>query len=121
LTRAVLIEHLGRFTNDGRPDGPKLCYRFSRIDCDEFRDYLATNAIHFIMCSDGASSDAGSEPVDDYYKHIVHEISRRGYCVAFINDLEFRSARVCGTGPIARVMSRLTQLGSCSSPLPTGD
>lgn len=94
LTRAVLMEHLGRAVNNGT-NTLKLCYRFPCIDCEEFREYLATHAIHFIMCSDGASSDPKYERINIFYKHIVHEITRTGYCVAFINDIEFRSARVC--------------------------
>lgn len=108
LTRAVLIEHLGRAADVVGSSTPKLCYRFSGIDCDQFRDYLATHAIHFIMCSEGNSGDQAHGKVDNYYRHIVHEIARAGYCTAFINDVEFRSSRVSEAALIVLAASMLT-------------
>jgi hypothetical protein len=93
LARAVLAQHLANPSNRGQ-DQPPCSYQFQSLDCDAYRDYLARNAVHFVMCSHGEATRSEQDPVSLENLSIGYQVARAGYCVAFIDDIDFQSSKV---------------------------
>ncbi|OIW22905.1 P-loop containing nucleoside triphosphate hydrolase protein [Coniochaeta ligniaria NRRL 30616] len=92
LTRAVLIQHLANPSNLGEGKSP-CSYQFQSLDCDLYQSYLAHNAILFIMCSHGEATKSEQDPISLENLSIGYQVARAGYCVAFINDIDFQSSK----------------------------
>ncbi|RYP53461.1 hypothetical protein DL769_010517 [Monosporascus sp. CRB-8-3] len=88
LTRAVIIQHFACAA------GAKFSYRFSSVHDDGFRDYLAQTTLHFFMGSDGRATQSDDHPTTLGHLSIGYRMVCTGYCVAFIEDIEFRSSKV---------------------------
>ncbi|KAL1860353.1 hypothetical protein Daus18300_009266 [Diaporthe australafricana] len=98
LVRAILIRHLNRphpsqdavaseFAND-------ICFEFEGLDSESFQQYLDNNAVHCFMCLDAPAFDACPSSSEEAYLAIAHDMAARGYCLAFIDSVEFSSSRV---------------------------
>lgn len=88
LTRAAVIKHFAHAT------GATFSYRFSAEDGDDFRLYLDRNPLHFFMCSNGGARSSDVDLVALGHLSIGYQMARAGYCVAFIDHIEFRSSKV---------------------------
>ncbi|KAI0008241.1 P-loop containing nucleoside triphosphate hydrolase protein [Xylariaceae sp. FL0662B] len=88
LTRAVLIQHFSR------QDQATFSHRFDSVDCSSFRQYLACNTQHFFMCSDGRASHSKDHPVTLSHLSVAYQVSRYGYCVAFMDEISFTNSKV---------------------------
>ncbi|OTA76381.1 hypothetical protein M434DRAFT_402525 [Hypoxylon sp. CO27-5] len=88
LTRAVLIQHLAR------PSTSNINHRFDSVDCDAFRQYLTNNTQYFFMCSDGRATHSNQHPLTLAHLSIGYRMSCSGYCVAFIDEINFTSSKV---------------------------
>jgi hypothetical protein len=60
---------------------------------------LARNAIHFVMCSHGDATESEHDELSLESLSIGYQIAHSGYCVAFIDDIDFQSSKValCST------------------------
>lgn len=85
LTRAVILQHL-----------PDINYRFKSLGDTKFRRYLNETSLHFIMCCDGGPKhlDMVTDNTLDHLS-IGFRFAAVGISVAFIDDVEFRSSKVC--------------------------
>ncbi|RYO90005.1 hypothetical protein DL764_008518 [Monosporascus ibericus] len=88
LTRAVIIQHFACVA------GTTFSYRFNSVHDDGFRDYLTQTTLHLFMGSDGRASKSDHHPTTLGHLSIGYRMVRTGYCVAFIDDIEFRSSKV---------------------------
>lgn len=84
LTRAVIIQHL-----------PNVNYRFTGFSDNTFRHYLRQTSLHFFMCCDGGTThlDNITDVTLDRLS-IGYRFACSGICLAFIDDIEFRSSKV---------------------------
>ncbi|KAB5513290.1 hypothetical protein GE09DRAFT_1163024 [Coniochaeta sp. 2T2.1] len=83
LTRLVLIQHLAKLNS----------HHFQSLDCGAYQEYLARNAILFVMCSNGDATESEQDPVSLENLGVGYQIARAGYCVAFINGIDFQSSK----------------------------
>ncbi|RYP11257.1 hypothetical protein DL765_007837 [Monosporascus sp. GIB2] len=88
LTRAVIIQHFASAT------GATFSYRFNSVHDDGFRGYLEQTSLHFFMGSDGRATQSDDHPTTLGHLSIGYRMVCAGYCVAFIDDIEFRSSKV---------------------------
>ncbi|RYP47761.1 hypothetical protein DL768_006229 [Monosporascus sp. mg162] len=88
LTRAVIIQHFACAA------GATFSYRFNSVHDDGFREYLAQTTLHFFMGSDGRATQSDDHPTTLGHLSIGYRMVCTGYCVAFIDDIEFRSSKV---------------------------
>ncbi|KAI0114216.1 P-loop containing nucleoside triphosphate hydrolase protein [Hypoxylon sp. NC0597] len=88
LTRAILIRHFARSS------ASNISHRFDSVDCDAFRQYLTSNPQYFFMCSDGRATHSNQHPITLAHLSIGYRMSFSGYCVAFIDEINFTSSKV---------------------------
>ncbi|KAI1382467.1 P-loop containing nucleoside triphosphate hydrolase protein [Hypoxylon crocopeplum] len=88
LTRAILIQHFARQSPSD------FSHRFDAIDSDAFRQYLVCTPQYFFMCSDGRASHSNNDPTTLAHLSIGYRLSQSGYCVAFIDEINFASSKV---------------------------
>ncbi|KAI1075155.1 P-loop containing nucleoside triphosphate hydrolase protein [Whalleya microplaca] len=88
LTRAVLIRHFATRSFS------TFSHRFDSIHCHGFRKYLACNPQYFFMCSDGRSTHSEDHPVTLAHLSVAYQIAQFGYCVAFIDEINFTNSKV---------------------------
>jgi hypothetical protein len=93
LTRAVLIQHLANPSALAVDQSP-CSYHFQSLDCEPYRQYLARNAVLFVMCSHGEATASERDPISLENLNMGYQVARAGYCVAFINDIDFQSSKV---------------------------
>lgn len=87
---------------------PELEIRgFSSVCDPDFRKYLESSGIYFVMCHDGALTPAKSEEshlsmeanATDWQKialrKTIRHFIRSGFNVALVNGLEVRDTKVC--------------------------
>ena len=88
LTRDVIIQHLAR------SEGSYRSVRFNDIDDELFLLYLEQAHLHFFLCDkDGtANVNINSDALDRL--SVGYRLVCKGYCLAFINDVEFVSSKV---------------------------
>ncbi|KAK3362356.1 P-loop containing nucleoside triphosphate hydrolase protein [Lasiosphaeria hispida] len=93
LARAVLIQHLSSPISHGEAKSAKLSYLFPSLRSGTFCEYLDSHPLHFFL---GSSTYDGSGDIDvnGGPLEMLHLMLSAGYCVAFIEDLEFRSSKV---------------------------
>ncbi|KAI1413491.1 P-loop containing nucleoside triphosphate hydrolase protein [Hypoxylon sp. FL1857] len=102
LTRAILIQHFAR------QSASHISHRFDSVDCEAFRKYLACNPQYFFMCSDGRATHSSRHPITLGHLSIGYHMSLSGYCVAFIDEINFTSSKAyisiaTPSGKIARL------------------
>lgn len=109
LIRAILIRHLNRQQSSqdavATEDAKTISFEFDGLDSPSFHDYLINNAVHCFMCLDAPAFGECSSSSEEAYLGIAHHFAAIGYCLAFINSVEFSSSRVR-----ASVMSPLPNL-----------
>lgn len=93
LTRAVIIQHLAHPSSIKGGDYT-LSHRFSSSDSDTFRHYLAETPLHFVLCSYGGVTEAERSSVVLGRLGFGYEMSSAGYCVGFIDEIDFQSSKV---------------------------
>lgn len=117
LIRAVLIRHLNRQQSSqdavAFEDAKTVSYEFEGLDSPSFQHYLANNAVHCFMCLDAPAFQACSGSSEEAYLGIAHHFAARGFCLAFIDSVEFSSSRVR-----ASVVSPLPNLQRVTPALP---
>ena len=94
LARAVLIQHFFCPTSLGKPSAASFSHVFPNLESRLFREYLDSHPLHFFLGSnahDGVrDGDAHSTPLQ-----MLYLMASAGYCVAFIEGVEFKSSKVC--------------------------
>lgn len=100
LTRKILIKHFAL-----NPSATSV--EFPSMNSPEWSGYLGANAVHFILCSDGLRYNDKKRAIR--YQEILCRMSLRGYSVATIDDVEFKSSKVripkagtVGVSPLTR-------------------
>ncbi|KAI3391275.1 hypothetical protein diail_7634, partial [Diaporthe ilicicola] len=98
LIRAVLIRHLNRQqpSHDAvaSEHAKTISFEFEGMDSTSFQDYLANNAVHCFMCLDAPAFGACPSSSEEAYLAIAHDLASRGFCLAFLDSVEFSSSRV---------------------------
>ncbi len=95
LARTVLIQHFACPTRVGEEWTPEFSRVFPSVVCPPFAEYLNTHPLHFFLGSKAHDVEEGNTPL-----RTLHLMSLMGYCVAFIEGVEFRSSKVCWPGQI---------------------
>lgn len=117
LIRAVLIRHLNRQQPSqdavASEDAKAISFEFEGLDGPSFQHYLANNAVHCFMCLDAPAFGACSSGSEAAYLSIAHHFAASGFCLAFIDSVEFSSSRVR-----ASVVSPLPNLQRVTPALP---
>ncbi|KAH8671458.1 P-loop containing nucleoside triphosphate hydrolase protein [Xylariales sp. PMI_506] len=93
LLRVVLIWHLAHETSV-KSSGGVCSYRFASLESGEFSAYLVQASPQCILCSGDNTSYRKSDVNALVYLHVGHYMAVRGYCVGFLDDLEFDSSKV---------------------------
>ncbi|KXH38090.1 DEAD/DEAH box helicase [Colletotrichum simmondsii] len=126
LTRAVIIEHLRcpethpkMSFEDRRIDSP-MSFVFPSITSPEFLEYTNQHRFHFVMMSSGRSSDLETTR-EGKFLTIMYMFGLRGYSLAFINDIEFRSSKaytLIATAPTSVKAMTVTEPTPATKPDP---
>ncbi|KAH6977816.1 hypothetical protein EDB82DRAFT_567453 [Fusarium venenatum] len=85
LTRRILIQHLTRSIVDFK------ILEFDSFESQECRTYLASNAIHFMLCDEGSEVDLEQTV---RLRHLIWKVVSSGRNVAIINSISWRSSKV---------------------------
>ncbi|KAF4979437.1 hypothetical protein FZEAL_4361 [Fusarium zealandicum] len=85
LARRILIEHLSR------SDLGFQILEFDSFESDECQSYLASHAIHFMLCDDGAS---GEQDEEVRLRHLIWQVMKSGKNVAVINSVAWKSSKI---------------------------
>lgn len=78
---------------DDRGIDSPMSYVFPSITSSEFLEYTNHHRFHFVMMSQGRSSDLDTTK-EGKLLNIMYLFGLRGYSLAFIDDIEFRSSKV---------------------------
>lgn len=110
LTRAIIIRHLqklhlGAAGSDSSAQSHGFSLEFSNLQDSQFQAYLEDNALHFFLCLGGKASGICSDECGDAHLSIAHALAIDGYSLAFINQIDFNSSKVCGPELIGRLAS----------------
>jgi hypothetical protein len=101
LARAVLIQHFSCPTSLGEPNTARFSRVFPNIRSSSFREYLDNHPLHFFL---GSNAHDGNHGFQQQPRGAVRQLtplemlflmSSAGYCVAFIEGVEFKSSKVC--------------------------
>ncbi|KAK3379012.1 hypothetical protein B0T24DRAFT_694358 [Lasiosphaeria ovina] len=91
LARSVLIEHFACPGNS--PSATAFSFSYYSLQSSAFSKYLAENTVHLFLGYDD------TEPCD-YIQYtplrMLYAMSTAGYCVGFLNDMEFKSSKAYG-------------------------
>ncbi|KAF4466491.1 dead deah box helicase [Fusarium albosuccineum] len=85
LTRRIFIQHLTRSVV-----GFKIL-EFDSFESDECKTYLASNAIHFVLCDEGGGASLEQTV---RLRHVIWKVVNSGRNVAIINSIAWRSSKV---------------------------
>lgn len=85
LARRILIQHLSRSDIDIK------VLELGSFESGECRDYLASNAIHFMLCDEGRG-DSREQTIR--LRHLILKILDSGRNVAVINSIVWKSSKV---------------------------
>ncbi|KAK4151852.1 DEAD/DEAH box helicase [Chaetomidium leptoderma] len=92
LARAVLIQHFSCPTSLEEPSAANFSHVFPNLESSCFREYLDNHPLHFFLGSkahDGfPGGDRHNTPLE-----MLYLIASAGYCVAFIEGIEFKSSK----------------------------
>ena len=93
LARAVLIQNFSCATTQ-KENVTKFSHVFPNLQSCDFREYLDNNALHFFL---GSNAHDECRDVEGHNTALVmlYLIASAGYCVAFIEGVEFKSSKVC--------------------------
>ena len=82
--------------------------KFIAYETSEFRAYLETAGIYFVMSHDGSNTRAETKhegvteevKVDEYearkhFRKMIFWFTLRGFNIALINEIEWRDSKVC--------------------------
>ncbi|KAF2437131.1 P-loop containing nucleoside triphosphate hydrolase protein [Tothia fuscella] len=89
LARAVILRHLQKNLAAIQPN--ILIKTFTAITCQPFVDYLSSESVYFVMCSDGAQQTSKQKSM---FRTMINWFVRSGYNAALINSLEFLDTKV---------------------------
>lgn len=93
LARAVLIQHFACPTTLGEPSAARFSHVFPNLHSCVFREYLESHPLHFFLGSNAhdefRAADRHNTPLE-----MLYLIASAGYCVAFIEGVEFKSSKV---------------------------
>jgi ATP-dependent RNA helicase DDX60 len=93
LAREVLIQHLSRPVALADGNSTTLSYLFPGLESSSFHKYLDINPLRFFLGSSAHTINEGNldggTPLG-----MLHHVASAGYCVAFIEEIEFRSSKV---------------------------
>lgn len=78
---------------DDRGINSPMSFVFPSIMSPEFVEYTNQHRFHFVMMSQGRSSDFDTTSEGEFLR-IMYLFGLRGYSLAFIDDIEFRSSKV---------------------------
>ncbi|KAK1460112.1 DEAD/DEAH box helicase [Colletotrichum melonis] len=126
LTRAVIIEHLRcpethpKMSFDDRGINSPMSFVFPSIMSPEFAEYTNQHRFHFIMMSQGRSSDLNTTKEGEFL-NIMYLFGLRGYSLAFIDDIEFRSSKaytLIATAPTSVAVIPVTEPTPATTPDP---
>ncbi len=99
LARAVLIQHFVCPSSLGEKSGTAtgFSHLFPSLESGLFREYLDTHPLHFFLGSRSDSQNGLPPQGADCHNtplKMLHLMSAAGYCVAFIEWIEFKSSKV---------------------------
>jgi ATP-dependent RNA helicase DDX60 len=100
LARAVLIQHFSCPTSLGELSIARFSRVFPDIRSSSFREYLDNHPLHFFLGSNAHDPNHGfqQQPHGANRHHtpleMLYLMSSAGYCVAFIEGVEFKSSKV---------------------------
>ncbi|KAF4777168.1 DEAD/DEAH box helicase [Colletotrichum scovillei] len=127
LTRAVIIEHLRcpephpKMSFDDRGINSPMSFVFPSIMSPEFVEYTNQHRFHFVMMSQGRSSDFDTTSEGEFLR-IMYLFGLRGYSLAFIDDIEFRSSKaytLIATAPTSVTVIPVTEPTPATKPDPS--
>lgn len=109
LARAVIIQHFACPNRDGEEHAAGFSYVFPSIRSSLFREYLDTHPLHFFLGSKANQEGRVRTPL-----LMLYLMSLAGYCVAFVEGIEFRSSKVRQPTPTQHfTLARSNQLVHC--------
>lgn len=85
LTRRILIQHFTKSNLDFK------VLEFKSFESDECRNYLSSNAVHFVLCDDGRDSSADQAI---HLQYLIRNVITSGIHIAIINSITWRSSKV---------------------------
>ena len=97
LARAVLIQHFSGPANLGGrdPGAAPFNYVFPNLKSRPFRKYLDGHPLHFFLGSNVVDHGLQGECIDRHGPlGMLYVMVSAGYCVAFIEGIEFNSSKV---------------------------
>ncbi len=97
LARAVLIQHFSGPTNlgAGNPGTARLNHVFPKLESCAFREYLDSHPLHFFLGSNAVDHEFQPQHTDRHSPlGMLYLMVSAGYCVAFIEGIEFKSSKV---------------------------
>jgi hypothetical protein len=89
LARAVILRHLSINLPAIQPK--ILVQNFPSLQSDAFVDYLSSESVYFVMCSDGALQSSEQKKM---FRWMIYWFIEHGYNAALINSLEFLDTKV---------------------------
>ncbi|KAL0783517.1 hypothetical protein CaCOL14_001423 [Colletotrichum acutatum] len=126
LTRAVIIEHLRcpephpKMSFDDRGIDSPMSFVFPSITSPEFLSYTNQHRFHFVMMAQGRSSDLDTTR-EGKFLNVMYLFGLRGYSLAFIDDIEFRSSKaytLIATAPTSMTVIPVTEPTPATKPDP---
>ncbi|KAK4038039.1 hypothetical protein C8A01DRAFT_37998 [Parachaetomium inaequale] len=122
LARAVLIQHFSCPTSLGESSAARYSHVFPNLESCLFRKYLDSHPLHFFLGSNAhdkfQGADRHSTPLE-----MLYLMASAGYCVAFIEGVEFKSSKAylsmtTPRGGITPLVEREEQFALPTAPSP---
>ncbi len=93
----MLIQHFSGPTNlsAGSPDAARFNHVFPNLESRPFREYLDGHPLHFFLGSNSVDDGLQDERINQQSPlGMLYLMVSAGYCVAFIEGIEFNSSKV---------------------------
>ena len=116
LARAVLIQHFSGPTDlgAGNPAATRFNYVFPNLESHRFCEYLDGHPLHFFLGSNAVGDGLQDEHINRQGPlGMLYVMVSAGYCVAFIEGIEFNSSKVQRPQPSIYVVHSLIPRGPC--------
>ncbi|KAK4237266.1 hypothetical protein C8A03DRAFT_16180 [Achaetomium macrosporum] len=94
LARGVLIQHLSRPISSRETKTAEFSYAFPSLQSGLFREYLDSHPLHFFLGSNAHHDGAADAQDKTTPLHMMYLMASAGYCMAFIEDIAYRSSKV---------------------------
>jgi hypothetical protein len=94
LTRTVLIQHFSRTINQVGMHAARFSFVFPSLQSGLFYEYLNTHPLHFFLGSNAYQHEAADAGESTSPLQMMYLMVSAGYCVAFIEDIAYRSSTV---------------------------